>query len=261
MFVLRWITAPLRWALKIFVLLVVAAVIYYAVTLVQVWLTSRRYDPVGAQAIVVMGSAQYDGVPSPDLRARLDEALLLFQKGDAHLIVCTGSKEPGDAYTEAEAGRAYLVSKGVPATDILEAGGRDTWTNLALAASLLRPRGDTDVLIVTDPFHEDRSMAVATDVGLTPHPAPTQTSPIRGTAVIPYFLSTAAAVALGRIVGFQRLHALGEMAVGAASPSAARSAGAWSSAAWSGAASPSAVVPPRSASRTAGTGPSRARVT
>ncbi|MDA8077255.1 MAG: YdcF family protein [Actinomycetota bacterium] len=251
MFVLRWITAPLRWALKIVVLLVVAAVIYYAVTLVQVWLTSRRYDPVGAQAIVVMGSAQYDGVPSPDLRARLDEALLLFQKGDAHLIVCTGSKEPGDAYTEAEAGRAYLVSKGVPATDILEAGGRDTWTNLALAASLLRPRGDTDVLIVTDPFHEDRSMAVATDVGLTPHPAPTQTSPIRGTAVIPYFLSTAAAVALGRIVGFQRLHTLGEMAVGAASPSAARSAGAWSAGA----------LPPRSASRITGTGPSRARVT
>ncbi len=256
MFVLRWITAPLRWALKIFVLLVVAAVIYYAVTLVQVWLTSRRYDPVGAQAIVVMGSAQYDGVPSPDLRARLDEALLLFQKGDAHLIVCTGSKEPGDAYTEAEAGRAYLVSKGVPATDILEAGGRDTWTNLALAASLLRPRGDTDVLIVTDPFHEDRSMAVATDVGLTPHPAPTQTSPIRGTAAIPYFLSTAAAVALGRIVGFQRLHALGDMAVGAASPSAARSAGARSAGAWS-----SGALPPRSASRTTGTGPSRARVT
>ena len=261
MFVLRWITAPLRWALKIFVLLVVAAVIYYAVTLVQVWLTSRRYDPVGAQAIVVMGSAQYDGVPSPDLRARLDEALLLFQKGDAHLIVCTGSKEPGDAYTEAEAGRAYLVSKGVPATDILEAGGRDTWTNLALAASLLRPRGDTDVLIVTDPFHEDRSMAVATDVGLTPHPAPTQTSPIRGTAVIPYFLSTAAAVALGRIVGFQRLHALGEMAVGAASPSAARSAGAWSAGAWSAGAWSEGALSPRSASRTTGTGPFRARVT
>ncbi|HTX62003.1 MAG TPA: YdcF family protein [Acidimicrobiales bacterium] len=218
MFVLRWITAPARWALKIVLLLILAVVVYYAVTLVQVWLTSRRYDPVAAQAIVVMGAAQYNGVPSPDLRARLDEALLLWQKGYAHLIVCTGSKEPGDHYTEAEAGEAYLVSKHVPASDILEAGGRDSWTNLALAAAELRPRGDTDVLIVTDPFHEDRSMAIATDVGLTPHPTPTQTSPINGTAVIPYFLSTAAAVALGRIVGYKPLHGLGEMAIAAAGP-------------------------------------------
>ena len=218
MFLLRWVTAPLRWAFKILVLLAVGAVVYYAVTLGQVWLTSRHYDAVDAQAIVVMGSVQYGGVPSPDLRARLDEALLLFEHGDAHLIVCTGSKEPGNTSSEAAAGRAYLVSKGVPAADILEAGGRDTWTNLSLAADLLRPRGDTDVLIVTDPFHEDRSLAVATDVGLTPHPAPTQTSPIKGMAAIPHFLSTAAAVALGRIVGFQRLHALAEMAVASTLP-------------------------------------------
>ena len=215
MFLLRWLTAPARWALKLLLLFIAALVLYYVVTLVQVWLTSRRYDPVKAQAIVVMGAAQYNGVPSPDLRARLDQALALFQQGYAHLIVCTGSKEPLDHYTEAEAGRSYLLSKGVPPADILEAGGRDSWTNLALAADLLRPRGDTDVLIVTDPFHEDRSMAIATDVGLTPHPTPTQTSPINGAAVIPYFLSTAAAVALGRIVGYQRLHSLGETAVAA----------------------------------------------
>jgi uncharacterized SAM-binding protein YcdF (DUF218 family) len=212
-FLLRWITAPARWAIKIVLLFLAAVVIYYVVTLVQVWLTSREYDPVSAQAIIVMGAAQYNGVPSPDLQARLDQALLLFQQTYAHLIVCTGSREPGDHYTEAQAGEIYLTSKGVPAGDIHEVGGRDSWTNLALAAAWLRRHGDTDVLIVTDPFHEDRSMAIATDVGLSPHPAPTQTSPIKGTAVIPYFLSTAAAVALGRIIGFKPLHGLGEMAV------------------------------------------------
>ncbi len=215
MFLFRWLTAPARVALRVLLLLVVGLVLYYVVTLVQVWLTSRRYDPVSAQAIVVMGSAQYNGVPSPDLTARLDQALVLYQQGYAHLIVCTGSREPGDKFTEAQAGKTYLVSKGVKATDILTVGGRDSWANLELAAAALRPRGARDVLIVTDPFHEDRSMAIATDVGLDPHPTPTQTSPINGTAVIPYFLSTAAAVALGRIIGFQRLHQLGEMAVAA----------------------------------------------
>ncbi len=214
MFLLRWITAPVRLALKIVLLFLAALVVYYVVTLVQVWLTSRQYDPVHAQAIVVMGSAQYDGRPSPDLRARLDQALLLFPR-HAHLIVCTGSKELGDHYTEAQACKMYLHSKGIPATRILEVGGRDSWTNLALAAAKLKPLGDTDVLIVTDPFHEDRSMAIATALGLTPHPTPTQTSPIKGTAVIPYFLRTAAAVALGRIIGFEPLHYIGGLAVSA----------------------------------------------
>lgn len=210
---LRWATAPLRWAFKFVLVVLLALVVYYAVTLVQVWLTSRQYDPVPAQAIIVMGAAQYNGRPSPDLEARLNQALILFQQGYAHLIVCTGSKEPGDNYTEAESGKAYLESKGVPATDVLEAGGRTTWTNLSLAAQELKPPGDTDVLIVTDPFHEDRSMAIASTLGLTPHPTPTQTSPINGTAVVPYFLSEAAGVALGRIVGYQHLHSLASLPV------------------------------------------------
>jgi uncharacterized SAM-binding protein YcdF (DUF218 family) len=209
MFLVRWLTAPLRWAIKIGLALVVGLAVYYGVSLVQVWLTSRHYDPVPAQAIVVMGAAQYNGVPSPDLRARLNQALILYQQGYAHLIMCTGYKERGDNYTESESGATYLESKGVPASAILQAGGDDTWENLALAAPQLKARGATNVLIVTDPFHEYRSMAVATDVGLTPHPAPTQTSPINGTAVIPYFLKEALGVALGRVIGYQHLHALG----------------------------------------------------
>ena len=66
--------APLRWALRIAILIVTVIVLYFAVTLVQVWLTSRQYDPHSAGAILVMGAAQYDCVPSPDLAARLDQA-------------------------------------------------------------------------------------------------------------------------------------------------------------------------------------------
>ena len=213
MFLLRWITAPVRLALKLVLLFLAALIVYYVVTLVQVWLTSRQYDPVHAQAIVVMGSAQHDGRPLPDLRARLDQALLLYRRKEAPLVVCTGYEQPGDHFTEARACKTYLHENGVPTTRILEVGGSDSWTNLALAAAKLEPLGDTDVLIVTDPFHEDRSMAIATALGLTPNPTPTQTSPIKGTAVIPYFLRTAAAVALGRIIGFKPLHYIGGLAV------------------------------------------------
>ena len=57
--------APLRWALRITVLVLAVIVVYFGVTLAQVWLTSRQYDPHPAGAILVMGAAQYDCVPSP----------------------------------------------------------------------------------------------------------------------------------------------------------------------------------------------------
>jgi uncharacterized SAM-binding protein YcdF (DUF218 family) len=201
--------APLRWALKLAVLVVVGLAVYFVVTLAQVWLTSRQYDPRPAQAIVVMGAAQYNGIPSPDLRARLDQALILFQEGYSHLVGLTGSKEKGDVYTESEAGAHYLEDHAVPSADIVEAGGDDSWRNLSELAPKLKARGVHTVLIVTDPFHEDRSMAIASALGFTPYPAPTQTSPITGMSTVPYFLKEALGVGLGRVIGFQNLHVLG----------------------------------------------------
>jgi len=201
--------APLRWALKLAVLVVVGLAVYFVVTLAQVWLASRQYDPRPAQAIVVMGAAQYNGIPSPDLRARLDQALILFREGYSHLVGLTGSKEKGDVYTESEAGARYLEDHAVPSADIVEAGGDDSWRNLSELAPKLKARGVHTVLIVTDPFHEDRSMAIASALGFTPYPAPTQTSPITGMSTVPYFLKEALGVGLGRVIGFQNLHVLG----------------------------------------------------
>ena len=197
--------APLRLALRIISLLLVALVVYFAVSLVQVWLTSRQYDPHTADAILVMGAAQYNGVPSPDLAARLNEALKLFDNKDSSLIVLTGGKEKGDVYTEAEAGAHYLESNGVPADDILEAGGNDSYRNISDAAPLLKARGATTVLVATDPFHEDRSMAICSELGLSPSPTPTKTSPIKGWSTVPYFLKEGVGVGLGRIIGFNHL--------------------------------------------------------
>jgi uncharacterized SAM-binding protein YcdF (DUF218 family) len=197
--------APIRFVLRVLGFIVAALVIYFVVTLVQVWLTSRQYDPHPAGAIVVMGAAQYDGVPSPDLKARLDEAYSLFHNGYAKVIMLTGSKQPGDAFTEAQAGARYLESKGVPPGDILQAGGNDSYRNLAGAAPELLSRGLKVVLMVTDPFHEDRSMAIATELKLRPSPTPTQASPITGWSKIPYFLKEAVGVGLGRIIGYNHL--------------------------------------------------------
>jgi uncharacterized SAM-binding protein YcdF (DUF218 family) len=190
------------------VVLLALLVGYLVVTAAQVWLTGRRYEPRPAGAIVVMGAAQYDGVPSPDLTARLDQALDLWRGGYATTVMVTGYKEPGDQFTEAQASARYLVTAGVPGADILEAGGSDSWENLSLAAPSLRARGDGTVLIVSDPFHEARSLSIATDVGLHPYPTPAQRSPITGWSTVPYYAKETVGVAVGRIIGFDRLDSL-----------------------------------------------------
>ena len=197
--------SPLRWALTIVAILLGLIVLYFAVTLVQVWLTSRDYDPRPAGAIVVLGAAQYNGRPSPDLEARLRQALTLYRDGYAHMNEVTGGKKPGDVYTEAESGAMYLEMAGVPAADIVQAGGDDTYDNIADAAAKLKGRADKVVLVTTDPFHEDRSMAIASDFSLSPAPTPTQSSPISGWSTVPYFLKEGVGVGFGRIIGYNHL--------------------------------------------------------
>jgi uncharacterized SAM-binding protein YcdF (DUF218 family) len=199
----------MRWVLQRFVLLAIVLGGYFAFTGVQVWLTSRHHDARPVQAIVVMGAAQYDGVPSPDLVARLQEASNLWQQHLASTMVVTGSKETGDKFTEAQASATWLEQHGVPSSAIVEVGGDDSWTNLSLAAAALHQRGLTKILIVTDGFHEDRSLAIAANQGLQAWPAPTTSSPIKGWATVPYYAKETVGVAVGRVVGYSRLHRLG----------------------------------------------------
>jgi uncharacterized SAM-binding protein YcdF (DUF218 family) len=194
-----------RLVFRLFMLLIAAIVVYLLVTAVQVYLTGRHFQAHTAGAIVVMGAAQYNGVPSPDLRARLDEAKFLWQQQYATNIVVTGSKEPGDVYTEAEASARYLVANGVPASDIYQVGGRDSWENLADASPVLLAHGDKTILLVSDSFHEARCLAIASSVGLTGSPTPTQSSPIKGWSTVPYYAKETVGVGLGRIIGFNHL--------------------------------------------------------
>jgi uncharacterized SAM-binding protein YcdF (DUF218 family) len=182
-------------------------VAYFAVTFVQVVVASRRDDARRADAIVVLGAAQYDGEPSPVLRARLDHAVALYRKGLAGTLVVTGGRQPGDRFSEAHASARYLTErKGVPEDDVLwEPYGRTTWEQLASVARFLERRDMDEVVLVSDPFHAKRVEAIAEDRGLDAAVSPTHTSPIDGFEQVPYLLKETLAVGVGRLVGFRRI--------------------------------------------------------
>lgn len=185
--------------------MVVLVLAYLAVTFAQVWAASAMDQPGPAEAIVVLGAAQYDGRPSPVLQLRLDHALDLYHQDVAPLLVVTGGLRPGDRFHEAHASATYLQRQGVDPDVILwENAGRNTWEQLAATARFLRARDINAVVLVSDPMHSARLSATAAEVGLS-----ATVSPRESTATVGQRLRSAAretaALAMGRIVGFQRL--------------------------------------------------------
>ncbi|TMK34988.1 MAG: YdcF family protein [Actinobacteria bacterium] len=147
---------------------------------VVVWRAAHHDDASDverADAIVVLGAAQYNGRPSPLFRGRLEHAVVLWQQHRAGLVVTVGSNQPGDRTTEAQAGRDYLVSQGVPASAILALPvGHTTFDSLQAAVGALHERGLTSAFLVSDPWHNARIKAIASDLGLTAYASATWTS-------------------------------------------------------------------------------------
>jgi uncharacterized SAM-binding protein YcdF (DUF218 family) len=185
--------------------LVLLAAVYYVANLWLVHRTGNSDQARPVDAIVVMGAAQYDGTPSPQLAARLDHVVELWDQGLAPTIVTTGSKRPGDRFTEAEASAKYLVDRGVPAEAIQQVGGATSYDSLRMARDLLWSQDAQSVLLVSDPFHSLRIRLVAQELGLTAYVSPTRSSPVQGGSRLWHEVKEAAGISVGRIIGFDRL--------------------------------------------------------
>jgi uncharacterized SAM-binding protein YcdF (DUF218 family) len=195
----------LKLGFSLVALVLVVVFLYLAVTFWQVRTASHRDDARKAQAIVVLGAAQFNGVPSSILRARLDHALSLWRRRLAPYVVVTGGKQPGDRFTEATAAAAYLLKRGVPDDKLLrEVEGKSSWESLAAASRFLKARGIHEVLLVSDPFHSYRILAIAGELGLEGHASPTHTSPITGRSADRHMVRETLAVAVGRVIGYRR---------------------------------------------------------
>lgn len=157
----------------VFLLLWLGSVVF------RVWWVARQDDRPRSDALVVLGASQYNGTPSPVLEARLSHALDLYEDGVAGTIITVGGKLDGDRYTEAAAGKAWLVDQGVPEDAIVAVGkGSDTWTSLVAVDQVMADEGWTDAVLVTDPWHSFRAAEMARQLGLEAATSPTRTGPV-----------------------------------------------------------------------------------
>jgi uncharacterized SAM-binding protein YcdF (DUF218 family) len=164
---------------RLILVAVVALIAFAGYAAYRIWDQGTRDEQRRADAIIVMGAAQYDGRPSPVFAARLDHAIDLFHAGLARWLIVTGGKQEGDRTTEAASARAYAVGKGVPDDAILdEDQSRTTLQSIRGVASLMRSQDLSTAVFVSDPPHMLRVLRMASDEGIEAYGSPTRTSPV-----------------------------------------------------------------------------------
>lgn len=164
----------------------------WLLSVLAVVLWGARDSARPSDAIVVLGAAQYAGRPSPVLRARVDHAVALWNRGLATWFIVTGGMGAGDTTSEAAVARRYAMRQGVPDRAILmESEGRTTSASLQAVAAIMRQRELQHAVLVSDPFHMLRLEILSRQLGLHTAPSPTRTSPISGSPsqAISYVLS------------------------------------------------------------------------
>ncbi|SSC22019.1 Hypothetical protein KLENKIAIHU_597, partial [Klenkia terrae] len=183
---------------------VLAVALVVVSTAIAIWWTARQDAEPRSDAIVVLGSAQYNGVPSSIFEARLEHALALWEDGVAPVVVTVGGKKDGDEFTEAEAGRDYLLDAGVPAEDLVAVtDGVDTLESMRLVAAEFDAQGWSTAVLVTDPWHAMRAERMAEDSGIDAASSPTRQGPAVQTrsTQFRYILRETAAYLLYRATG------------------------------------------------------------
>ncbi|MGY1727813.1 YdcF family protein [Geodermatophilus sp. SYSU D01062] len=189
---------------RVFGAVVLAAVLLVASTAAAIWWTARQDARPASDAIVVLGSAQYNGVPSSIFAARLEHALSLWEDGVAPVVVTVGGKAAGDQFTEAEAGRDYLMGQGIPEESLLAVPeGVDTLESMRAVGAAFAERGWTSAVVVTDPWHAMRAERMAEDAGISAESSPTRQGPAVQTrnTQFRYILRETAAYLLYRVTG------------------------------------------------------------
>ena len=164
---------------------ILATGVIYTVALVMVLVVSQQDQRRPVDAIVVLGAAQYNGRPSPVLRARLDHAIQLYHEGLAPRIVVTGGVGRGDTTSEALVGQHYLIANGIPASAVVvQPQGRSTQASMTAVADWLESEHLARVILVSDPFHMFRLRLEARRTDLEAYTSPTESSPISDNPVL-----------------------------------------------------------------------------
>jgi uncharacterized SAM-binding protein YcdF (DUF218 family) len=158
-----------QWLLWLEGLLLAALAAFLALTAIRIVHEASLQELHAADAIVVFGAAEYSGHPSPVLRARLDHAFELFQKGLAPVVITTGGSASDPSFSEGGVGYAYMKRRGIPERNLIsETQGSDTAQSALRVAVIMRANGLHSCVAVSDAYHVFRIKRLLEHEGIGP---------------------------------------------------------------------------------------------
>ncbi|MFH1192668.1 MAG: YdcF family protein [bacterium] len=164
---------------KILLSLGVILIVICVIVVVKILYYSNIDDVQKADAIVVLGAAQWNGIPSPVLKARLDHAFSLFKKGFSSEFILTGGIGEKESISEAQAGKDYLIKNGVDSKDIfIEESGRTSLQSLIEVDRIMGEQNFKSIILVSDGFHMTRIKKMSKDLEIKSFVSPVRESSI-----------------------------------------------------------------------------------
>lgn len=168
-----------KWGTLAGLAVIVTILIYGTYLYGQIRDYAVRDEAHPADAIVILGAAQYNGRPSPVLKARLDHAYDLYKHGLARTIITTGSYGPDPNFSEAQVSTHYLVQRGIDVASIMtDQGSGSTYDTIQAVSGVLKAKGWKTALVVSDGFHLYRAKRMFADNGIVTYTSPAPNSPI-----------------------------------------------------------------------------------
>jgi uncharacterized SAM-binding protein YcdF (DUF218 family) len=165
----------------VFKFIIAPALLLVVIIATRIYTYGNNVVDVQADAAIVLGAAVWGNEVSPVFRERINHAIELYRSGKVRKVIFTGGQGNRNEQTEAAAARAYAMRNGVPENDILiEETSHTTYENVVNAKQLADAHGLKKVLLVSDPMHMKRAVAMAGDIGLEAYPSPTPTTRYQG---------------------------------------------------------------------------------
>lgn len=162
---------------KVSIVVVATLILFVGLVALRIYTYRNTVAEVQADAAIVLGAAMWGEEPSPVFRERINHALALYRDGKVRKIIFTGGRGNRNEPTESSAARRYAVERGIPEESILvEESSHTTYENLFYAKRVADAQHLKTVLIVSDPLHMKRAVAMARDIGLEAYPSPTPTT-------------------------------------------------------------------------------------
>lgn len=157
----------MKFFLKSIGFLIVLCLLVWVFLVYKIYSDSLSKDELNVDAIVVLGASQWNGRPSPALKARLDHALTIFNKGYSKYLILTGGIAEGDTISESKVGKNYLIKKGVSSERILiEEKGKTTKESLGYVSKIITKYDLNKIIFVSHGYHLHRVKKIANDLGI-----------------------------------------------------------------------------------------------